>query len=199
MTEFNFVRGNGHEIPLEQILPEEMRSFSTQAQQELRAQYVEQTQGVIVVRPWETAEQLEERRTQFEAQPAVPVPTRGMDPQLAARQRAKLLRDMPLFAKDPKGLEKIRHEINELEGVMGMEFTKWEAFDKKDAERKTPKKVLDAVAQYERTRNAKTRLAIVEAAKHAEFLQLILSVEPEAAVRESIASRLSEIQLTAGD
>jgi hypothetical protein len=177
-----FIRGGAGEVNLADILPAQLRAFSTKAQKEAFAtQYEEKNPHVIVRREWDTAEEYEERKA-GRSVVVRPAQTQGMDPERARKELRRAYANIQGLDPDHPEYDKLwanwTREANDYERMCEMPLTK---FTKGVAPRRNDEpidaKLQEKVNKYASLPERKRRDVLTDT-KDAALLRVVRDIEP---------------------
>lgn len=200
MESSGFIRGNEErkEVELMDVLPPDLRAFSSQAQQQEFAKEYEKRNGVMVRLPWETPEAREARRKTFTL---APVTQLVGDPLRIAKMLQRVVYQIETLTPDredyAKELARLAAEANKYEEALGRkpkDYTKGVMPKPKDEKPSTEleQKFTAYTALSERKRKESA-----EATQDVEFLKLIRDRESVAAVVEVATIKLVKLGVAA--
>lgn len=199
-----FIRGGvGAEVDLMAVLPPTYKAFSTRSQQEAFADSYERQRKVVVKRPWETPEEIEERKAKLAKElansPQTNGETFGMSPEVAQRQLKMLRGEWRIDHPDTKRKEMLEREIRKIEDYLRIEPDQRTNFGgQTDAEKEEAKKKLlqDQFATYSALK-PKARKQVVIGMNNRALLYRIRDEEDNEEVRAEAITRIATLELGA--
>lgn len=190
-----FIRGGPGQkaVKLIEILPENMKGFSRQTQQEPFADAWEAKNGRYVERPWLSDEQNAEAKAKFDEQPKAAVPEVGMSKDRAERQLAALWSGYNP-SQEPEQLAIAQREIHRCEQILGRPLTDFErdVAKKKD---QIPEKLANQLKKYLSIKEPKERKRVVANVKNLPLLKLIREQEEVSEITDLVVQRIAELEL----
>jgi hypothetical protein len=190
-----FVRGDTgfREVDLMDVLPPELKGFSTQEQQMKFAAGYEKQTGILVRYPWENDEQREARRAGFKA---APPPELGGDPVRLKRSLDRVIGEIHGLTRDNPQYDVILPQLiaraNKFERALGLKETVFAGGVTVPAKATDAEPSKEALEKYEKFRalSPKDRRDSAKATKDREFLQLIKDRESDPVVVEAATLKL---------
>lgn len=187
------------EVELMDVLPPELRGFSSQAQQEAFAAKYEQATGVLVRYPWENETQREARRNGFKA---TVVPELGGDPVRLQRSLDRTLIEIQNLTRDNPKYDEIMKSLveraNKFERKLGLKETVVAGVNSVPVKEPEPEPPPEALAKFEAfsALSKRKKVESAQATKDVEFLKLIRDRESEPEAVEAATLRLVDLERT---